>query len=69
MAEIRKEVPSGRRNVEMILVRMLKKHMSWQDVRDITDALWRVGYIADSLEREHHHLSDENLCSVAKEQA
>ena len=52
MPEIKEEIPEGRRNTEMILVRMLKKHRSWVDVVDITAALWRVGFIADSIEEE-----------------
>jgi len=45
-------MPKGRRSAEMVLVRMLKKHISWADVKDITDALWRIGFIADQLEEE-----------------
>lgn len=52
MPEIKVEVPEGRNKVEMSLVRMLKKHRSWADVRDISEALWRVGFIADGVERE-----------------
>ena len=62
MDEIKKEIPEGRRGVEMTLVRMLKKHQSWADVVDIADALWRVGFIADSVEAECRKL-DSSACS------
>lgn len=59
MNEINKEIPEGRRSAEMTLVRMLKKHMSWVDVVDITTALWRIGFIADSLEKEHRRFQSD----------
>ena len=57
MPEIKLETPEGRNAAEMTLVRMLKKHRSWHDVTEITSALWRVGFIADAMEREAKHLA------------
>lgn len=53
MPNIEKEYPEGRRHAEMTLVRLLKRHRSWHEVREISEALWRVDFIADALKREH----------------
>ena len=47
-----KETLKGRDRVEIGLVRLLKKQRCWADVIEISEALWRVGHIADSLEEE-----------------
>ena len=64
MPNIEKEYPEGRSQTEMSLVRLLKGHRSWHEVREITEALWRVGFIADNMKREHDqfHKADGVNC-------
>ena len=57
MPVIKKEYPEGQRRAEMILVRMLTEHRSWADYMEITQALWRIRYHADSMKKERDHLT------------
>ena len=70
MDNFNKEILEGRRNAEMNLVRLLKKHRSWADVLDISAALWRVGFIADCMESERHMFhkngGDTEVCHDTK---
>ena len=58
------DYPQGLRNAEMTLVRMLKQQRSWADIMDITDAIWRIQFIAEQMQKERDVLYGVGSCDT-----
>ena len=65
MNEIKKEIPAGKRQLEMVLVKMLRETLSWDDFMQIGDALWNIRQHATSMQNEQEHLSGAEQCRTA----
>lgn len=60
MNHIDKEYPEGLRRSELVLVRMMRESRSWSDYMEITDALWNLRCHAESMRKEHEHLTADS---------
>ena len=67
MNEIKKEFPEGKRQIEMVLVKMLRETRSWDDFMQIGDALWNIRRHAESKQKEQEQFLGLNNVALPKQ--
>ena len=67
MNEIKKEFPEGKRQIEMVLVKMLRETRSWDDFMQIGDALWNIRRHAESMQKEQEQFLGLNNVALPKQ--
>ena len=67
MNEIKKEFPEGKRQIEMVLVKMLRETRSWDDFMQIGDALWNIRQHAESMQKEQEQFLGLNNVALPKQ--